>query len=142
MKHRTHTKSQRMHSESTTEPLVVMYPCFLCVQPYTTALFGVPFPLATPQGTGIGNLGTSPRPRFEGCARQPSGQENSANLSRVAMKPECKAAPPHIFNLPKPLLPPSHASADRRLRLVSLAVYGVEDCVEMLFMRKTTLGIF
>ncbi len=39
---------------------------FVCVQPYSTTLFGVPFPLPTPQGAGIGNSGTSPRPRFEG----------------------------------------------------------------------------
>jgi hypothetical protein len=56
---------------------------FVCVQPYSTTLFGVPFPLPTPQGAGIGNSRTSPRPRFESCARQPSGQEaHSANLFR------------------------------------------------------------
>ena len=75
---------------------------FVCVQPYSTTLFGVPFPLPTPQGAGIGNSGTSPRPRFEGCARQPSGQEaHSANLFRKecqgcneARKLSCPA--PHI----------------------------------------------
>ncbi len=66
--------------------------------------FGVPFPLPTPQGAGIGNSGTSPRPRFESCARHPSGQEaNSANLFRKdcqgcneARKPICPA-PHSIF---------------------------------------------
>ncbi len=61
---------------------------FVCVQP-STKLFGMPFPLPTPQlepeDAGIGNSGTSPRPRFEGCARQPSGQEATlANLFRTA----------------------------------------------------------
>jgi hypothetical protein len=57
---------------------------FVCAQPYSTTLSGVPFPLPKPQGIGmIGNSGTCPRPRFEGCARQHSGQEaTSANLFR------------------------------------------------------------
>ncbi len=44
---------------------------FVCVQPDSTTLFGVPFPLRvpTPQGAGIGNSRTSLRPRFKGCAR-------------------------------------------------------------------------
>ncbi len=75
---------------------------FVCVQPYSNTLFGVPFPLPTPPGAGIGNSGTSPRPGFESCARQPSGQEaTSANLFRKecqgcneARKPSCAA--PHI----------------------------------------------
>ena len=83
----------------------------------------MPFPLPTPQGAGIGNSGTSPRPIFEGCARQPSGQEaTSANLFRrecqgcnEARKPSCPALQ---FNLPRRLSPPSHGSADRRLRPV------------------------
>ena len=95
----------------------------MCVQPYSTTLFGVPLPLPTPQGAGIGNSGTSPRPRFEGCARQPSGHEaTSANLFRKecqgcneARKPSCPAPQ---FNLPRRLSPPSHGSADRRLRPV------------------------
>jgi hypothetical protein len=85
----------------------------------------MPFPLPTPQGAGIGNSGTSPRPRFEGCARQPSGQRaTSANLFRKecqgwneARKPSCTAPQ---FNLPRRLSPPSHGSADRRLRPVPL----------------------
>ncbi len=83
----------------------------------------MPFPLPTPQGAGIGNLGTSPRPRFEGCARQPSGQEaHSENLFRKecqgcneVRKPSCPAPQ---FNLPRRLSPPSRDSADRRLRPV------------------------
>jgi hypothetical protein len=79
---------------------------FVCVQPDSTTLFWVPFPLPTPQGAGIGNSGTSPRPRFEGCATQPSGQEaTSANLFRKecqgcneARKPSCPAPQ---FNLPR-----------------------------------------
>ncbi len=78
---------------------------FVCVQPHSTTLFGVPFPLPThptPQGAGIGDSGTSPRPRFESCARQSSGHEaTSANLFRnecqvcnEARKPSCPA--PHI----------------------------------------------
>jgi hypothetical protein len=97
---------------------------FVCVQPCSTTLFGVPFPLPTPQGAGIGNSGTSPRPRFEGCARQPSGQKaHSANLFRKecqgcneARKPSCPA--PQL-NLPRRLSSPSHDSADRRLRPVT-----------------------
>ena len=66
-------------------------------------------------------LRDKPRPRFEGCARQPSGQEaHSANLFRKecqgcneARKPSCPAPQ---FNLPRRLSPPSHGSADRRLR--------------------------
>jgi hypothetical protein len=72
---------------------------FVYVQPYSTTLFGVPFPFPTPQGAGIGNSGRCPRPRFEGCAWQPSGQEaHSANLFRKecqgcseARKPSCPA---------------------------------------------------
>ncbi len=60
---------------------------------------------------------------FESCARQPSGQEaHSANLFRKeyqgcneAQKPSCPAPQ---FNLPRRLSPPSHGSADRRLRPV------------------------
>ena len=88
---------------------------FVCVQPYSTTLFGVPFPLPTPQGAGIGNSGTSPRPRFEGCARQPSGHEaTSANLFRKecqgcneARKPSCPAPQ---FTLPRRLSPPSQSA--------------------------------
>ena len=73
---------------------------FVCAQPCSTTLFGVPFPLPTPQGAGIGNSGTSPRPRFESCARQPSGHRaTSANLFRKecqvcneARKPSCPAS--------------------------------------------------
>ncbi len=93
----------------------------MCVQPCSTTLFGVPFPLPTAQGAGIGNSGTIPRPRFEGCAEQPSGQEaHSANLFRKecqgcseARKPSCPA--PQIY-LPRRLSPPRYGSADRRLR--------------------------
>jgi hypothetical protein len=96
---------------------------FVCVQPCSTTLFGLPFPLPTPQGAGISSSGSSPRPRFEGCARHPSGQEaKSANLFRKecqgcneARKPSCPA--PQL-NLPRRLSPPSHGSADRRLRPV------------------------
>ncbi len=60
---------------------------------------GCPFPSPHRKGAGIGDSGTSPRPRFEGCARQPSGQEATwANLSRKecqgrneARKPSCPA---------------------------------------------------
>jgi hypothetical protein len=34
---------------------------FVCVQPYSTTLFGVPFPLPTPQGAEIGSSVTCPR---------------------------------------------------------------------------------
>jgi hypothetical protein len=56
---------------------------FVCVQPYSTTLLGVPFPFPTSQGRWDGteltempeNLQTSLRPRFKGCARQHSGQD-------------------------------------------------------------------
>ncbi len=94
---------------------------FSLVRPHCS---GSPFPSPHLKGAGIGNSGTSPRPRFEGCARQPSGQEaRSANLFRKdcqgcneARKPSCTA--PQI-NLPRRLSPPSHGSADRRLRPVA-----------------------
>ncbi len=35
---------------------------------------GCHFPSPHLKGAGIGNSGTSPRPRFEGCTRQPSGK--------------------------------------------------------------------
>ena len=77
---------------------------------------GCPFPSPHLKGAGIGNSGTSPRPRFEGCTRQPSGQEaHSANLFRKecqgcneARKPSCPAPQ---FNLPRRLSAPSHGSA-------------------------------
>ncbi len=76
---------------------------FVCTQPCSTTMFGVPFPLPTPQGAGIGNSVTSLRSRFEGCATEPSGQGvQSANLvrkecqpARVATRLESEAAPPH-----------------------------------------------
>ena len=42
-------------------------------------------------------------------------QTYSGRSARVATRPESQAAPPHKFNLPRRLSPPSHGSADRRL---------------------------
>ncbi len=46
-------------------------------------------------------------------------QTYSGRSSRVATRPESQSAPPHIFNLPRRLSPPSHGSADRQLRPVA-----------------------
>jgi hypothetical protein len=89
---------------------------FVCVQLYSTTLFGVPFPLPTPQGAGIGNSGTSPRPRFEIGNPQDKWQLRqtySERSTRVATRPESKIAPPHKLNLPRRLSPPSHAAMVR-----------------------------
>jgi hypothetical protein len=50
--------------------------------------------------------------------KRPFRQTYSGRSARVATRPESQAAPPHIFNLPTRLSPPSHSSADRRLRPV------------------------
>ncbi len=46
--------------------------------------------------------------------------------ARVATRPESQVAPPHIFNILKRLSPPSHGSADRRLRPVD-----PQSCLEL-----------
>jgi hypothetical protein len=49
--------------------------------------------------------------------KRPIRQTYSGRSARIATRPESQAAPPHIQS-PKRLSPPSHGSADRRLRLV------------------------
>ncbi len=41
----------------------------------------------------------------------------------MATRPESQAAPPHIFNLPRRLSPPSHGSVDRQLRPVGTKLH-------------------
>ncbi len=68
---------------------------FSCACTLSSTLIGVPFPLPTPQGAGIGNSGTFRRPRFEGFARQLSEQEaHSANLIRKECQGGNKARKP------------------------------------------------
>ncbi len=76
---------------------------FVCVQPFDHTVRGALSPVHTSRtAAGIGNSGTFLKPRFEGCARQPPGQEaHSANIFRKeckdcneVRKPSCPA--PHI----------------------------------------------
>jgi hypothetical protein len=57
-------------------------------------------------------------------------QTFSGRSARVATRPESQAAPPHKFNLPRRLSPPSHGSADRRLRPVYTRSYTLSRTLE------------
>jgi hypothetical protein len=77
---------------------------FVCVQPYSKILFGVPFPLPTPQGAGIGNSGTCPRPKAalgDPQDKRQRRQTYSGRSARVATRAESQAVLPLIFNRPK-----------------------------------------
>jgi hypothetical protein len=90
---------------------------FVCVQLYSTTLFGVPFPLPTPQVAGIGNSGTSPRPRFEGSARQPSGQR-ALQIKQWLLSKYFRVHAAFIDHTVQNTLSPPHNSRrwDRQLR--------------------------
>jgi hypothetical protein len=73
-------------------------------EPCSTILFGVPLPLLTPQGAGIGNSGIYARDR-DSMAAQDNPQDKrhirqtySGRSARVASRPESQAAPPHNSN--------------------------------------------
>ncbi len=61
---------------------------------------GCPFPSPHLKGAEIGDSGTCPRPRFEGCARRPLQAKRqlrrtySGRSARVATRPESQAALP------------------------------------------------
>ncbi len=87
----------------------------VCAALFDHTVRGALFPLHASRALGPatqGQSGTCPRPRFEGCAGQPSGQEApSANFFRKecqgcneAWKPSCPAPQ---FNNPRQLSPPS-----------------------------------
>ncbi len=87
---------------------------FVSVQPSSTTLFGVPFPLPTPQGRRDSHLRTTPEREFRMLRKatprtwRPLWQTSYGRSARVAARPEGQAAPPHVFNLPERLSPPSH----------------------------------
>jgi hypothetical protein len=71
---------------------------FVWEQPYSTILLGMPFPHPTPEeskGFGIGNSGTCPRPRFEGCVKQHTGLGGNFSKRMPGMQRGPKAKQSH-----------------------------------------------
>ncbi len=90
------------------------FPIFVSVQPSSTTLFRVPFPLPTPQGRWDSQLRTMPEREFRMLRKatprtwRPLWQTYLGRSARVAARPEGQAAPPHVFNLPERLSPRNH----------------------------------
>ena len=94
---------------------------FVCVQPFDHTVRGALSPPHTSRALGSTPQGHARDRDSRAALGNPQDtrhirQTYSGRSARVATRPESQAAPPHIFNLPRRLSPPSHGSADRRLR--------------------------
>ncbi len=114
-------------SDSTTLFGVIRPHCSGCPFPDSTTLFGGAL---SPPLKALGSATQGQARDRDSRAAQDNPQDMrhirqtySGRSARVATRPESKAAPPLIFNLPRRLSPPSHASADRRLRPASSHIH-------------------